>query len=180
MSVTQSFVDSVEAIINVNGTLNKTVFTGTAARRDLQGVSEMPSYQPSQVASSQSQVPSSIHPTAFFAIAAPSSALTSRSPTGVAEPTSGHISVVLFVSGVCAGCQNDLTFGNQVSGRRIDSVAPQERGFRPYTVSSNCFCPINSTRKVGQINAAVLRSQYEKSLQRKNVTVAVNDLKERA
>jgi hypothetical protein len=81
----------------------------------------------------------------------------SASPTFLFGSEGSSITVILYTSGVCSGCSNDLFLSNQVGKRRQLAVEDSKRHDvsrflqeEEDNVASFCYCPLNSTIRLAQ------------------------------
>jgi hypothetical protein len=177
-------VESVKATININITLpnsttsshNTTRKLGLHAHRNgqevitpssgptlpvFEGGGNDPTLSPSTIFG-QIDPDSTTNPTA-----APARGLT---PTAL-EPY--NVLVLLYVSGICNGCENGITLNNQVIGRQLQAGLEEA-----VNASSNCYCPIDATLDIGQVSTGTVGASFQESLRNENVSLLVNELDE--
>lgn len=155
----------------VVNSVNATVATSGSRRRKLQRSRERKVQQVlSEAAPSASPALSeSLRPS--FSLAG----LPTQAPTA---PTanSGVVDFFLYVSGVCNGCENDITLGDQTVGRRLQQVKEWDRKLQSEATSS-CFCPIGAV-VIEPPTIGELFTVFSATLLPLNVTFQILDLGE--
>jgi hypothetical protein len=159
-------VQTVEATIGVNLTVSKNE-TRRLLGREIQDTSTAaPTPTPDTTSDNVTAAPTPVFGTA---------------PTPLF--ITNTIGVLLYVNGVCNGCSSELTGRNQVDmGRLLESLPspiPSRRlQDESFNATSDCFCPINATLKIGPVTSDEVSSGFQENLRVGNISLVVNEIDE--
>ena len=113
----------------------------------------------------------------------------SISPQPTIEPTyafSSSLNAILFVSGICNGCENSIIWTNQINGRArlLGGEDSQPHNWSPRRfleeeqAESSCFCPISAIVQDVALLANDVEQQFQSELSRSSIPLGVKKLDE--